>query len=340
MATPRRAELRSTELRTAGEASATAAVRLFGAADLDDPVASWRTLGPPLAATVEAGQRAAVGGARSYVEDVQVVTAPDATRAARVAVDGLVGTAADGRDLDALLYRPFATATRAVRLGASPLDARRLGATSLHRIVKTTVSDTGRAAERLELAAFRTSGYVRQVEYPARSRCIVLAGKWFRWNRGFERHPECDCVHVPAREDVAGDFTTDPRAAFDALDAAEQERVFTPAGAEAIRAGADPAQVVNARRGAAGLAPSFGRLTAEEVTSLRDGLQRGRLSTVTLYGHPAPETLALLGATGARVLRTDRDGDVAVAGNGAALRTLVRGSDPADAERRARHTAG
>ena len=30
------------------------------------------------------------------------------------------------------------------------------------------------------------------------------------------------------------------------------------------------------------------------------------------YGHPAPETVAGLSATGARVLRTDEDGDVAV----------------------------
>ncbi len=30
------------------------------------------------------------------------------------------------------------------------------------------------------------------------------------------------------------------------------------------------------------------------------------------YGHPAPETLAALAATGAQVLRTDLDGDLAV----------------------------
>ncbi|WP_432512551.1 ComEC/Rec2 family competence protein [Kineococcus sp. SYSU DK001] len=58
------------------------------------------------------------------------------------------------------------------------------------------------------------------------------------------------------------------------------------------------------------------------------------------YGHPAAPTLELLTAAGARVLRTDRDGDVAVAGTASALRTLVRGSDPREAERRARHSDG
>jgi len=58
------------------------------------------------------------------------------------------------------------------------------------------------------------------------------------------------------------------------------------------------------------------------------------------YGHPAPETLAVLDAVGASTLRTDRDGDVAVAGTAQDLRTLVRGSDPREAERRSRYTDG
>lgn len=41
----------------------------------------------------------------------------------------------------------------------------------------------------------------------------------------------------------------DPGDYFNGLSRAEQDRVFTGAGARAIRAGADPAQVVNARRG-------------------------------------------------------------------------------------------
>lgn len=59
----------------------------------------------------------------------------------------------------------------------------------------------------------------------------------------------CDCVHIPAREDTADDLRTDPKRFFDSLGQAEQDRVFTRAGAEAIRLGADIGQVVNARRG-------------------------------------------------------------------------------------------
>ncbi|NAZ76916.1 MBL fold metallo-hydrolase, partial [Kineococcus sp. T13] len=63
-----------------------------------------------------------------------------------------------------------------------------------------------------------------------------------------------------------------------------------------------------------------------------------QVGAVNDYGHPAPAALALL--TGARVLRTDTGGDVAVAGTPQRLRTLERGSDPAQAELRARYSAG
>ncbi|MEU0601306.1 ComEC/Rec2 family competence protein [Streptomyces sp. NPDC006393] len=41
-----------------------------------------------------------------------------------------------------------------------------------------------------------------------------------------------------------------------------------------------------------------------------------------MYGHPAPSTVAALRAEGARVLRTDRDGALAVTGDGARLRVV------------------
>jgi len=56
------------------------------------------------------------------------------------------------------------------------------------------------------------------------------------------------------------------------------------------------------------------------------------------YGHPSAKTLDLL--AGARVLRTDTDGDIAVVGTPDDLRTVTRGKDPTQADRRARNTAG
>lgn len=64
----------------------------------------------------------------------------------------------------------------------------------------------------------------------------------------------------------------------------EQDKVFTKAGAKAIRDGADVARVVNARRGAAGLTPASKRLTEAEKQAARRGLDRGRLQTTRIAG--------------------------------------------------------
>ncbi|MGW4775774.1 ComEC/Rec2 family competence protein [Streptomyces filamentosus] len=60
------------------------------------------------------------------------------------------------------------------------------------------------------------------------------------------------------------------------------------------------------------------------------GAVRPRLALVSAgrenpYGHPSPRTLAALRAGGARVLRTDRDGAIAVAGAGEGLVAVARG---------------
>lgn len=167
----------------------------------------------------------------------------------RVVPQRLVGVASDGRGLWPLLFRPAVTTLRAVELGRPPRVAAAAGAAQLDMIVRTQIADTGRTATGVEIAAAPTLGYIRMVNPPACARCIILAGRFYRWNAGFQRHPNCDCVHIPASEDQADDLTTDPRRHFSSLDEAEQRRRFGRAGAQAIREGADVARVVNARRG-------------------------------------------------------------------------------------------
>jgi len=84
--------------------------------------------------------------------------------------------------------------------------------------------------------------------------------------------------------------------------------------------------------------------SARQVPRLYE-LARPRVALVEVgaandYGHPSAGALAILAAVGARTLRTDRDGDVAVAGTAEHLRTAVRGSDPRDAARRDRYGSG
>jgi hypothetical protein len=123
------------------------------------------------------------------------------------------------------------------------------GQASLQMIASTQVSDAGRTADQTAMVANGSHGYVRMVVGKTCSRCVVLAGRWYRWDAGFDRHPHCDCVGVPAAEDRSGDLTTDPDAYFRSLTRSEQDATFGRAGAQAIRDGADMGQVVNARSG-------------------------------------------------------------------------------------------
>jgi hypothetical protein len=195
-------------------------------------------------------QRAAAGQADRYLDDVLAAQRIDPAAAARVQLSALSGVASDGRSLETLLYRPVITALTGIQRGIGAPRALAGGQAHLDMIVRTQVADAGRAADLAAMTARRqVTGYVRMMVGGSCSRCAILAGRRYTWSAGFNRHPRCDCVHIPTREDSADDLRTDPRRYFDSLSAAEQDRTFTKAGAESIRSGADIGQVVNARRG-------------------------------------------------------------------------------------------
>lgn len=199
------------------------------------------------------------------------------------------GYASDGRGLSGLLYSPATSAKSAIAAGAEPVAALKSGRAALDRILSTVVSDAGRQAAGADVVQRTGVGYVRMLNPPSCSRCVILAGRFYRWNAGFQRHPGCDCVHVAsaagskqgARDEGLID---DPYEYFKSLDEAEQDRIFTKAGAQAIRDGADISQVVNARRGMT----ANGNFTVEG-TSRRghaaQGLKRGqrRMTPESIY---------------------------------------------------------
>lgn len=261
---------------------------------------SWAVVGPALTVLVSAGQLGAAKNGAAYVPRVLAETGQRDDPAGDIDPRAFAGVASDGRELEPLLYGAVTAAKDAMRStitsdddgmtvtmypGVGVEEALARGGRWLDMAVWTQIADAARGASGVGIAARpHVGGYVRMLNPPSCSRCAVLAGKWFRFNQGFARHPRCDCVHIPANEDMAGDLRTDPAAYFRSLSAAEQNRVFTNAGAEAVRAGADIGQVVNARRGARGLAPAGARLTDAEAQMLRGGLVRGRLQSVDVFG--------------------------------------------------------
>lgn len=116
-------------------------------------------------------------------------------------------------------------------------------------IVKTGLDDVGRSSVQTAMQSRpAVKWYVRMLRGKTCARCAILAGRRYKSSVAFDRHRNCDCVHIPAAED-AKSWTTDPKRLFRSLTPAEQNQVFTKAGAEAIRLGADPSQVVNAHKG-------------------------------------------------------------------------------------------
>lgn len=162
------------------------------------------------------------------------------------------GFASDGRSLEGLLYSPVTGVKSAIGAGVGGQVALASGQALLDRAVQTLIADTGRQAAGVDVAARRGVGYVRMLNPPSCSRCTILAGRFYRWNNGFDRHPRCDCVHQPSTSlDAARSegLVDDPYEYFRSLPEAEQDKAFGRANAQAVRDGADIFQVVNARRG-------------------------------------------------------------------------------------------
>jgi hypothetical protein len=245
--------------------------------DLD---ASWARLLPQLVLGVSGAQLIAARMADAYISAVLAEQDADPDPVGEIVPAAFAATASDGRPLETLLVNPVTVVKAGIGGGASIDQSMAAGLANLDMLARTQVADAGRAADQVALVARpRVTGYVRMLVGASCSRCVVLAGRRYGWNAGFLRHPSCDCVHVPAVEDRADDVRTDPRGYFNQLDAAEQDKAFTKAGAQAIRDGADIAQVVNARRGMQ-TATAYGR----EVLATTEAAGRGvRLMPQQIY---------------------------------------------------------
>lgn len=208
-----------------------------------------------LLAVMDVAQAQAVKAGADSVDAMLAEQGIDIDPAGKVNPAAFAGAASDGRDMRGLMS--FAQNPTLV----TPLQ--------FDRIVLTQVRDAGRNGASTAITSRpKTVGYVRMIQGATCDRCAIMAGSYYRYNSGFERHPFCDCIHVPASENTSGDLRTDPSKYFDSLSSAEQDKAFTKSGAQAIRDGADMSQVVNARRGMQS-AQAYGRdlkITTEGIT--------------------------------------------------------------------------
>lgn len=205
--------------------------------------------GAAIVAAVAEGQLTVADAAQAYIAAQMAAQGGSAFAEATLVAAAFAGIAPDGGQLETLLFLPAIGVRRRLAAGLSPDEAMLGGLADMARYASTAVADAARSSDRVGMAANRGCvAYVRVVRLPACSRCIILSGQMYRYSEGFLRHPNCDCQTLPLREREWPDVPS-PQELFDRMTEREQSRVFTVAGADAIRSGADLGQVVNARRG-------------------------------------------------------------------------------------------
>lgn len=227
-------------------AAVRAAIAVWRLLDPGALARSWERdgVGAELVRAATTAKLVAAREATPYVE--RMVPTPRRLAAPKLNPASLARDAIDGRPLDETMFQPVSKALQAMRAGALVDEAMRLGEQSAALIMANEVASTGRTADMIAMATEpEISGYIRLLNPPSCGRCVILAGRVYRWNADFERHPNCDCTAIPITETPDREELVDPRKAVEA----DEVRNLSKADREAILLGANPAQVINAHQG-------------------------------------------------------------------------------------------
>lgn len=249
--------------------------REWSRVNLNDIDASWSKVAPRLNLLTSAAQLGSARNGAAYVGRALSEVGQDVAPLAAVNPAAFAGVASDGRRLESLL--------EGAKIHAKQAQSLEAGGKWLDMAIHTQIADAGRGAASVAILARPGIGYVRMVNPPCCSRCAVLAGKWFRSNHGFQRHPRCDCTHIPTGQDAADQFTSEPHL--------NQIRGLSAGERKALEQGADLGQVVNARRGASGMTTTEG--TSRTGMAYRRLQGRRRLTPDAIFKVAPDESSAL-----------------------------------------------
>ena len=279
-----------TELNSIASSAASRVVRMWAPANPDDLEGEWSLRAPQIAAVVTQAQVSAAQKASPYVESA-AATMGVSVAGPVIIPEAFGGATREGREVAPELYSGVTYTKSLIKGGMGVGHAFRAGTALMSILAANTIRDAGRSAGRTAAVGKGLMYSVRVVQPGACSRCAILAGVT-GYRVSFQRHPGCRCTSMPIRGgDAAPEgFFTSPEEYFDSLSRAEQDRVFTKAGAWAIRNGASPISVVNARRGAlssvkrADGSYSLARLRAVTIGKRADG------SPLRVYATPEGRT--------------------------------------------------
>jgi hypothetical protein len=267
------------EVAAAGARVALDAMERWRTVPRSDIATGWERRIPQVVENVTAAQTAVVQLADPYL--VATVGGPVT---AVIDPPSLAGAAADGRSLTTMLEQPRIRALTGIQQGLLPGTAMDQAMDQLAMLIRTTIADSARQAVAVAMTTHpHCTGYYRQLTLPSCARCAILAGRHYATNAGFLRHPKCDCVHIPVGDAGDGPQYSARRAILDG-----QVTGLSRDATEAIRLGASPASVVNARRGMSTLADGT-QVTTEGTT--RRGLASMRMRSAGQTVRPMPEQI-------------------------------------------------
>lgn len=231
------------------------ALQAWQSVDFGNLDGSWSaSVGPAVTAQATNAQLTLAHGSDLFTAKVAANTADFTPDRSAVVPEAFAAVDGAGRDVSGILYGAVTTTKEAVGAGLGLSQSLEAGATYLAAIIKTVIADMARSADLVSGAGKGFTHYVRVCNGSACARCAILAGI-SSGQDAFLRHVSCQCSAVPVYSTgkVPAGVHASPQQVFDSMTAAEQDRAFTKAGADAIRAGADPVKVVSARRGAKGI---------------------------------------------------------------------------------------
>lgn len=230
-----------------------------------------------LAASVRAaGQATRTGNYRQFLASLSILQLLMARRAIRAVEEQVEEQGLNAAAVAEVLAEAFA----GISMYGIPLVDRinfartavGIEESNVLRMTLTEISDVSRVTTGVALTTRPTlEGYVRYLNPPSCARCVILAGRVYKWVDGFQRHDNCDCDMIPIENaDELPSWATDPMEAFRRGEVTGLSKADT----QAVQDGADLAQVVNVRRKGAGLniagrvIDRGGRLTPEGIYRL------------------------------------------------------------------------
>lgn len=236
----------------------------------------WTYRAPEIVSAVSGAQVSVAQQTTLYVA-ASAAALGASTDPARLVAGAFAGATREGREVGPELYTGVTHTKRLIGAGMGVGQAFRAGTALMAILAANTIRDAGRSADSTLSVGQGFTYSVRVVQPGACSRCAILAGvKGFRTD--FQRHPGCRCSSMLLKDaDTPEGFFRSPDDYFESLTEAEQNRTFTESGAWAIRNGADPIKVVNARRGARGIG-----YNSSNNFPWKPGDTRGRLQPITI----------------------------------------------------------